>query len=56
LNKKVLARAEVWTLHSDPHAAAEAPGGIVRFGAVVIDENRVVAAITEESASEFSDR
>src|SRR5581483_9867865 len=35
--------------------AAEAASGIVGVGAVVIQENRVVAAIAEEGAAEFSD-
>src|SRR5579863_4713612 len=40
---------------SDPYRTAKAPGGIVRFRAVVIQENGVEAAITKESAAEFSD-
>ena len=37
--------------HSDPERATEAPGSIVRFRAVVIHENSVVAAITKEGAA-----
>src|SRR5207302_4966159 len=48
--------AETRLLHLDSEPAPEASSGIVRFGAVVIREDCVVAAITEEGASEFSDR
>ena len=41
--------------HSDPERATEAPGGIVRFRAVVIHENSVVAAITKEGAAALFD-
>ena len=43
------------TIDSDPQRATERPGGIVRFRAVVIDEDGVVAAIAEEGTAEFSD-
>jgi len=38
-----------------PERAAESSGGIVRFCAVVVHENRVETAITKQSAAEFSD-
>ena len=40
---------------SDPQRPAEAPGRIVRGGAVVVDEDVVVAAIAKEGAAEASD-
>ena len=39
----------------DLQRATEPPGRVVRFRSVVIQENRVVAAITKEGAAEFSD-
>src|SRR5579859_1964524 len=40
----------------DLERSAEAAGGVIRFGAVVIEENGVIAAVTKEGAAEFSDR
>src|SRR5579859_2496790 len=40
----------------DLERSAEATGGIIRFGAVVIDENGVIAAVTKKGAAELSDR
>ena len=39
----------------DSEQATEPASGIIRFGAVVIRENRVVATITKKCAAEFSD-
>ena len=39
----------------DPQRATERPGGIVRFGTVVVDEDSVEAEIAEQGATEFSD-
>ena len=39
----------------DPKRTTKRPSSIVRFRAVVIHENSVVAAITKEGAAEFSD-
>ena len=39
----------------DSKRSSEAPRGVVRFGAVVIDEDVVVSAITKKGSAEFSD-
>jgi hypothetical protein len=39
----------------DPQPAAEPSGGIVGFGAVVVQENSVETAIAKQCAAEFSD-
>ena len=38
----------------DPERAAEPSGGIVRFGAIVIHEDVVVAPVGKDSAAKFS--
>ncbi len=48
-------KRKIKSTNLDPQASAEPPGGIVRFRAIVIHENSVVAAITKEGAAEFSD-
>src|SRR5690349_6331322 len=39
----------------DVQTAAESSGGVVRLGAVVIEEDVIVAPIAEDGAAEFSD-
>ena len=43
------------SVSSDPQRAAKASGGVIGLGAVVVDEDGVVAAVAEESAAECSD-
>src|SRR5690606_10834214 len=45
----------VWLYRSHPQHAPEAPGGVVRFRPIVVDEDVAVAAITKERATERSD-
>ena len=41
---------------SDPEGATESSVGIVRLGAVMIDEYMVVSAVSEDGTARFSDR
>ena len=40
---------------SNPQRRAESTGGVIRLGAVVIDEDLAVTAVAEEGAAEFPD-